>query len=108
MVIYMVHLRSGKAEGADSAFECGVYDSGNNTKKEIYIPWPSFKGNEIEGEVIVLDRPDSVNYALTLQYAKELHPAWDRLSQGAKNYIKEISTKFLAGILRIQNHLVFF
>ena len=77
-------LRSGKAAGADSAFEYGVSLSKFPDNKEIYIPWPKFEGNEIAGEKISLDRPDSVNYALTLQYAKEIHPAFDKLSQGAK------------------------
>lgn len=79
-----VKLRSGKAGGSDSAFEYGVSLSDFPDNKEIYIPWPKFEGNEIPGEKISLDRPDSVNYALTLQYAKEIHPAWDKLSQGAK------------------------
>mgnify|MGYP001759698676 CR=1 FL=1 len=77
-------MRSGKAHGADSAFEYGVSLSEYPDNKEIYIPWPKFEGNEIEGEKISLDRPDSVNFALTLQYAREIHPAFDRLSQGAK------------------------
>ncbi|WNL63286.1 hypothetical protein [Citrobacter phage Tr1] len=77
-------LRSGKASGSDSAFEYGVSISEYKDNKEIYIPWPKFEGNEISGEVIPLSRPDSVNYALTLQYAKEIHPAFERLSQGAK------------------------
>ena len=77
-------MRSGKANGADSAFEWGVHESEYPDNKEIYIPWPKFEGNEIPGEKISLDRPDSVNFALTLQYAKEIHPRWEKLTQGAK------------------------
>lgn len=77
-------LRSGKAPGSDSAFEHGVFLSEYKDNKEIYIPWPKFEGNEIPGEKITLDRPDSVNYAVTLQWAKQIHPAFDKLSQGAK------------------------
>ena len=80
----MYTLRSGKAAGADSAFEYGVSISDAPDNKEIYIPWPKFEGNEISGEKISLDRPDSVNFALSLQYAKDIHPAWERLTQGAK------------------------
>lgn len=78
------NLRSGKASGSDSAFEYGVSLSDYKDDKEIYIPWPKFEGNEIPGETISLDRPSTVNYALTLQYAKEIHPAFEKLSQGAK------------------------
>lgn len=77
-------LRSGKAEGSDSAFEYGVSISGFPSNKEIYIPWPKFEGNQIPGEKICLDRPDSVNYAFSRKYAKEIHPAWEKLSVGAR------------------------
>lgn len=76
-------LRSGKAEGADSAFENGVFLSDSPDNKEIYIPWKDFKGNKIPGETIALMRPTTVNFALSLQEVKEIHPAFDRLSQGA-------------------------
>lgn len=78
-------LRSGKAEGSDSAFESGVEESKNKDNKEIYIPWENFKGgNEFGGTIIALDRPDSVNYAVTIHWIKEVHPAFDKLSQGAR------------------------
>lgn len=77
-------MRSGKAHGSDSAFESGVDLSEHKDRKEIYIPWAGFEGNEIPGEVIPLDRPDSVNFAITLKYAREIHPAFDRMKQGGK------------------------
>lgn len=36
-------LRSGAADGADTAFEIGVNDP---IKKEIYLPWKNFNGNQ--------------------------------------------------------------
>lgn len=45
-------LRSGGADGADTAFELGV-----GTKKEIYLPWDGFNGRHIGPNYIVDDRP---------------------------------------------------
>lgn len=74
-------LRSGKAPGSDSAFESGVTEFGDITLKEIYVPWKGFKGNEFEGENIPLDPPSSVNYGISWQLVKEIHPAAERLKQ---------------------------
>lgn len=59
-------LRSGGAGGADSYFAEKVKG------KEIFIPWSSF------GTGIV---PEETDFAHSL--LKEIHPAYDRLSQGA-------------------------
>lgn len=59
-------LRSGAAGGSDSAFSLKVKN------KEIFIPWKSF------GEGIVPQETEFANNLL-----KEVHPAYDRLSQGA-------------------------
>lgn len=77
-------LRSGKAEGSDSAFETGVQESENPTNKEIYVPWENFKGNQIPGDVIVLAKPDTMNYAISVQWIKDVHPAYEKLKQGAR------------------------
>lgn len=60
-------LRSGGADGADTAFSKG------SSNKEIYIPWKGFA----EGKV-----PDYSSFADDL--LKEVHPAYEKLSQGAK------------------------
>jgi hypothetical protein len=65
-------LRSGGAPGADTAFEAGVPDP---AKKEIYLPWKDFNGN------------GSSRFRVTdeaLKLASEFHPAWDKLSYGAR------------------------
>lgn len=66
-------LRSGRAEGADSAFEDGC-DEGHG-KKEIYLPWPRF--NNSTSTLIV--QPGKA-----FEIAETYHPAWSRLPEGAK------------------------
>lgn len=61
-------LRSGGANGADSAFASGC------TVKQIYVPWDDFNNLPL-----VYPIPE---FAFTL--ASSLHPAWDKLSKGAK------------------------
>lgn len=66
-------LRSGGADGADSAFENGC-DLANG-KKEIYLPWKNFNDNKSE----------LYNITKNAQLlAEQLHPAWNRCSYGAK------------------------
>lgn len=65
-------LRSGHAPGADQAFESGLT---SNHKREIYLPWKGFEGST------------SQYYhqcEMAFDIAKCTHPAWDKLSQGAK------------------------
>jgi len=61
-------LRSGGASGADEAFASSVRN------KVIYLPWKNFNG--IKDNVIV----PTNGYII----AEELHPAWDKCSEGAK------------------------
>ena len=62
-------LRSGGAKGADSAFEAGA------TATEIYVPW---KGFENSTSTFI------VQPGKAFEIAKQFHPVWDKLSQGAK------------------------
>lgn len=64
-------LRSGGADGADSAFECGLAPS---HQREIWIPWNGFSGKRTD----LLPSPE----AFTL--ASEFHPAWSKLSRGGQ------------------------
>lgn len=66
-------LRSGHAQGADSAFEHGC-DRGNG-KKEIYLPWKGFEGSDSELFNITDEAFKSVDL---------FHPSPSRLSVGAK------------------------
>lgn len=66
-------LRSGGAEGADSAFEAGCDIVNGN--KEIYLPWPKFQ-NSISNLIVKDDKAYKI--------AEEFHPYWHNLSQGAR------------------------
>ena len=66
-------LRSGGANGADSAFESGCNQVFGG--KEIYLPWKGFNNN------------DSPLYNVgprAISMAREFHPAWDRLNDAGK------------------------
>lgn len=62
-------LRSGGADGADTAFEKGA------TTKEIYIPWHGFNGRF---DAIVPEIQKAVHIA------KTIHPAWGAMGPGGK------------------------
>lgn len=66
-------LRSGGANGADTAFEMGCNHA--NGAKEIYVPWDGFNG--------IYDGISSTGMEAE-QIASQFHPAWHRCSQGAK------------------------
>ncbi len=64
-------LRSGAADGADSAFERGVKNIKN---KEIFLPWKGFNNHY---SVLL---PDDKCFSIV----EKIHPAWNKLSNGAK------------------------
>lgn len=64
-------LRSGGADGADTAFEVGA-----GVKAHIYLPWPGFNGRSAGR----LSRPTADAY----QMASGVHPAYEHLSAGAR------------------------
>lgn len=63
-------LRSGAADGADSAFESGVFSD----RKEIYLPWIGFRNHP--SKLIGDER--------CMKLMKDIHPAWHKCSRGAK------------------------
>lgn len=77
-------LRSGRADGADSAFEAGCADV--NGKSEIFIPWASFqKDSPLAGRpAYVFDRLQESQIAKALASINKYHPAPQKLSQGAR------------------------
>lgn len=71
-------LRSGGADGADTAFELGCDDV--QGAKSIWLPWPGFQGRK----AALSDRtflPTPAAFAM----ASALHPAWSRLSRGPRS-----------------------
>ena len=80
-------LRSGRAPGADSAFEAGCIDSGG--KSEIFLPWSSFaKDSPLRNRpAFVFDRIEFKQKQRAMDSVYKYHPAPDRLSQGAVKLI---------------------
>lgn len=74
-------LRSGGADGADSAFERGAMRAMDldllEPWPEIYLPWPNFNGRA-DGPDAIVPQHDAFNVAAAH------HPAWHRLSPRAK------------------------
>lgn len=66
-------LRSGAADGADSAFEAGCI--GADGRAEIWLPWKGFNGHADTGLY-----PTKAH----IERAQEVHPAWDRLGRGPR------------------------
>jgi hypothetical protein len=64
-------LRSGGAEGADTAFFNGVK---NKRNCEVYIPWPGFANFHMLYQI-----PDKA-----FETAATVHPAWDKLPQSVQ------------------------
>lgn len=71
-------LRSGHAPGADQAFESGAVWEGEPHLTS-FLPWDGFEGGKVRFAPFaygVSERNDAI--------AEEFHPAWDRLTQGAR------------------------
>ena len=66
-------LRSGGADGADSAFEQGA------TKKEIFLPWNNYNGRKVDN-ISFFSELTEKHFTL----AESIHPAWERCKLGAK------------------------
>ena len=73
-------LRSGAANGADAAFEKG------SLNREIFLPWPGFNGSA---------SPFTGPSGVALTVARVLHPAFDRLSEPAKQLMARNSHQIL-------------
>ena len=80
--------RSGSAVGADSAFEQGFnrYEVVNGVSDrvsfEAYLPWGGF--SDIREDSTHIVTPNLPNYNEAVEIASTIHPAWNRLSRGAK------------------------
>lgn len=69
-------LRSGGAEGADTAFEQGA----DRYLKEIYIPWNGFNGRYTNNVGVIVPHVSEEAYDL----ARFHHPNWQACSAGAR------------------------
>lgn len=89
-------LRSGHADGADSAFERGCVKA--NGPMEIYLPWAGFNGSSSE---YILKKDDEA-----MEIAKQFHPRLNGLSEGAKKLQARNSYQILGYSLDTPSHFV--
>lgn len=71
-------LRSGGADGADSAFELGA----PKNQKEIYLPWDGFNGRRVSEPGLIIPNQETNDKAMEM--AKSYHPAWNKLTASTK------------------------
>lgn len=101
-----VVVRSGKAGGADAAAIYGCMDAKKagklNAKPEMYIPWAGFGSSDMsrEWDSIQGDNPEAVKIAM------DVHPAWERCSQGAKKLHTRNVCQILGEDLQTKSDLV--
>ena len=81
-------LRSGGAQGADRAFANGAGTA------DIFLPWPSFAPVRFVGHTY-MDRPTAAATAI----AREFHPVWKSLGQGAQKLHSRNTHQILGGNL---------
>lgn len=75
-------MRSGGAEGADSAFQAGASNTFATFEPEIYMPWYGF--NNLYTEPGLLFPTKWKNIQEAYEIASKIHPNWDACSDGAK------------------------
>lgn len=96
-------LRSGGADGADSAFEMGADEANANRKvinpftgdknwqdghpyKEIYLPWYGFNGREQDKVKTIVPQYDNPRlWSTAINMAVEIHPSPKDLTKGARS-----------------------
>lgn len=86
-------LRSGAADGADTAFEQGANAVGGF--KEIYLPWNGFNGRYDKA----IYPKDSQLLQDAMIIAQKHHPAWSSCSWGAKQLHARNSFQVLGATL---------
>lgn len=91
-------LRSGRAEGADIAFEDGCDRVGGN--KQIYLPWKGFNKSKSE---LILPSPIPPN---VLSVSSRNHPNWMYLSDTVKKLICRDAYQVLGEDLSIPSDFV--
>lgn len=81
-----VWVRSGHAPGADQAFEDGAQE-----RCIAYIPWVGFERGFVSRAVLRVPS----NMKALRGHAESYHPAWERLSDGAKSLMARNSAQVL-------------
>jgi len=84
-------LRSGGAEGADSAFQRGSH------YHEIFLPWNGFNGLAENPELGIFNPEYFTNYTVAQSIAATMHPAWERL----KPAVRKLHTRNVYQVLGV-------
>lgn len=80
-----VVLRSGKADGADLAFQHGylaMADEGKRVSAEILLPWYTWQQSVDDRWDLLIEDDDTVHRAM--QICSKVHPAWNKLKNSHK------------------------
>lgn len=80
-------LRSGAAQGADTAFEQGALQYLVRSPKQridIYLPWDGYEGRKKSLNYHIPQDCHPLLWREAENIAKETHPAWDACSKGAR------------------------
>ena len=82
-----IQVRSGHAPGADQAFERGAAQCCTT-----YLPWSSFEvhADGLGGRLVVPN-----NWTELMAHARQFHPTWDRLKDGARKLMARNSAQVL-------------
>jgi hypothetical protein len=98
-------LRSGGAEGADTAFEKGCDQV--HGRKEIFLPWKGYNNNKspffYKGKLI----SDDIKHQ-SFELASQYHPAWGQCSYGAKCLLARDGMQILGKDLKTPVSMVLF
>lgn len=85
---YLAHkdftLRSGKAAGADTAFQIGAQYYSFKVKPEIYTPWCNFRLNQTSLKNDFDFTFDNALLTTCEEIAKEIHPNWYKMTKAGK------------------------
>ena len=99
-------MRSGAADGADSAFEAGV-DKVDSSLKEIYLPFDGFEplsnGNNrfADGKTTFAE-----NSPRHHEIASAYHPAWHKLGKGARAMMARNASQMLGRDLKTPSSMI--
>jgi hypothetical protein len=101
-----IRLRSGGAEGADSAFEAGArwaIREHHCPEPLIFLPYPGFRGKSG-----ISFAPNSQIQKEATRIIRDLHPAWDRCSDFAKKAHTRNAFQVLGRDLRTPSQFLVF
>ena len=98
-------LRSGGAEGADTAFEKGC--DGAKGRKEIFLPWKGYNNNPSTLYYKGKEIPNSIRDE-SFELASKYHPAWGNCSYGAKCLLARDGLQVLGRDLKTPVAMVLF